>query len=371
VSDKIRIGVIGTSWWAEAMHLPSLASHPLATVAAITGRNGERAAALGQRFGVPAVFGDYRAMLAESRLDALVVVTPDDLHYEMTLAGLERGLHVLCEKPLGLDTRQAWEMLARAERAGVRHMVGFTWRGLPHYRHLRRLIDSGYLGRCYAAEFSYLTSGGARGSYSWRYDRRRSTGALGNYGAHMIDLAHWLVGDVSRVSAHLRAQVERPGAAGTLDLPANDTAMLALEFAGGAVGTIHVSEVAHVGERLHEQRIRLYGEHGTLEADLTLAGSDLRRGDVRVAAEIRAARRDSPRFEVLPLPADLLAGADAGDLFDPFRTQAVGDRLFIEAIAGERMPPPTFLEGLRVQSVMDAALESARGGRWAAVEKEV
>jgi predicted dehydrogenase len=366
MAGRVRVGVVGTSWWTEAMHLPSLSSHPMAELAAICGRDEGRAESLAASFAIPEVFGDYRAMLAQGRLDALVIATPDDLHYEMTMAGLGRGLHILCEKPLAHTLQQARAMAALAERAGVKHMVGFSWRGLPHYRYLRELVRGGYLGRCYAADFSYLTGGGARGGYSWRYDARRSSGALGNYGAHMIDMAQWLLGDIVRVGARLAVCVARPGLAGPS--AANDLAALAVDFAGGATGVIHVSEVAEVGERLHEQRIRLYGAAGTLESELTLAGSDLRRGEVRIKTELRGARAGERGFALLPVPAALYAGASPTALFEPFMRHSVGDRHFIDAILADRPPEPSFHDGAAVQAVIEAALRSQRRGGWVAVE---
>lgn len=361
---NVRIGVVGTSWWAQAMHLPSIASHPRARLAAICGRSAGRARELAAAYGIPAVYHDYRAMLDGGGLDAVVVVTPDDLHYEVTLAAIERGIHVLCEKPLALTAEQAAQMLARAEAAKVKHMVAFSWRGLPHYRYLRELVDSGFVGRTHAAQLSYLTGGGARTAYSWRYDQRRSNGALGNYGAHMIDLARWLLGDVVQVSAHLATRVVRPGLAGPLPDPANDQATLTLEFVGGAVGTIQASEVAQTGERFHEHQIRLYGDEGTLEADLSLAVSGDGRRQVCITTEIRGVRRGESRFRTLPLPADLLGGADPSALFDPFTKHPVGDRHFIDAILTDRSPMPSFCDGLHVQAVMDAAQAAHSGRRW-------
>jgi predicted dehydrogenase len=361
---RIRVGVIGTSWWTAAMHLPSLASHPRAEVVALAGRNRERAEALAATHGVARVFTDYRAMLDAAELDALVVVTPDDLHFEMTMAGLERGLHVLCEKPLALDGAQARAMARRAAAAGVTHMVGYSWRGAPHYRRLRALVEAGYVGRLSAAHFSYLTGGGAQPRYSWRYDARRSNGALGNYGSHLIDLAHWLAGDIVAVDARLVARTPRPFPDDRSAAPANDDATLTVEFAGGAIGVLHASEVVQTGERFHEQRIRLFGDEGTLEADLTLAGSDLARGHVVAATAIRGARRGEAGFQTLS------AGDEPTPLFAPFQTEAVADRLFIDAIVGGRPAAPDFHEGVKVQRVMDAAQAADRARRRVAVPRE-
>jgi predicted dehydrogenase len=247
-------------------------------------------------------------------------------------------------------------------------MAGFSWRGLPHYRYLRELIGAGYLGRPYAAHFAYLSGGGARAAYGWRYDRRRSNGALGNYGAHMIDLARWLLGEIVGVSARLGSYITRPGHNGAPAAPANDLATLTVEFAGGAQGTIHTSELVLTGERLHEQQVRLYGEQGTLEADLTLAGTDSGLRRVALAATIRGVRRGEARFQELPLPAALLGNTDPTLLLDPFVKQPVGDRLFLDAITQGRAVEPSFFDGAAVQTVMDAALASDRLGRRVALK---
>ena len=150
--EQVRVGVVGTSGWADLMHLPSLKSHPGATITAICGRNRDRAEEMAQKYAIPSVFTDYREMIDQADLHALVVSTPDDLHYPITMQALEAGLHVVCEKPLALDAGQAREMYEKAEAVGVKHMVLFTYRWLPHYQHLHSLIDGGYLGRgfqCY------------------------------------------------------------------------------------------------------------------------------------------------------------------------------------------------------------------------------
>src|SRR5262245_3793179 len=100
VTDTIRVGVVGTSWYADLMHLPNLASHPRAELSAICGRDRNRAQEMATKYAIPHVFTDYRDMIAQGGLQALVVAIPDDLHYLVTMDALDAGLHVLCEKPL-------------------------------------------------------------------------------------------------------------------------------------------------------------------------------------------------------------------------------------------------------------------------------
>lgn len=206
---------------------PHAQTHPGAALTAICGRNRDRAEAMAQKYAITQVFTDYRAMLEDGNLHALVVVTPDDLHYAITRQALAADLHVLCEKPLALTAGQARSMYEKAEAGGRKHMVLFTYRWLPHYR--------------------YVAGYGRAAQYRWRFDRQRSNGSLGDLGSHMIDLARWYVGDVAKVSGHLATFVERPGADGAALEPANDAALLAAEFANGAT------------ERSRSARSRMWG----------------------------------------------------------------------------------------------------------------
>ncbi|MCE7989546.1 MAG: gfo/Idh/MocA family oxidoreductase [Caldilinea sp. CFX5] len=137
MTEAIRIGVIGTSWWADLGHLPFLTSDDRAKVVAICGRHRERAQAMAAKYRIPQVFTDYHELIAKGDVQAVAILTPDDEHFAMTMAALDAGLHVLCEKPLARNAAHAKQMYERAEAQGVRHMTYFTWRWLPHYRYLR------------------------------------------------------------------------------------------------------------------------------------------------------------------------------------------------------------------------------------------
>ena len=358
MSDQVRVGVIGTSWFADLMHLPNLKSHPQAEIAAICGRKRERAQEMASKYEIPLVFTDYREMIDQGNLQAVVIVTPDDLHYPMTMDALDAGLHVLCEKPLALNAEQAKEMYEKAEAAGVVHATFFTYRWQPHYRYLKELVDGGYVGRCFHCHIRYLGGYARQGQYWWRFDRQRANGALGDLGSHMIDLARWCVGDVVRVSAHLGTFVERAGPEGPALDPANDAAMLLLEFENGAQGAIQLSAVAHAGDRGQEQYVILHGQSGTLEADYTLLDT-----------EIRGVRHGEKQFEALPIPDRLWGNVDRSGSFlsqfsGVFQGQPVGDRLFIDAILQDRPVTPSLYDGFKAQQVIDAAIESDRSGKW-------
>jgi predicted dehydrogenase len=343
------------------MHLPNLESHPQANVAAICGRNRDRAEEMALKYEIPLVFTDYRAMIEQGDLQAIVIATPDDLHYPMTMDALDAGLHVLCEKPLALHAAHAKEMVDKAAKTGVVHMTCFTYRWLPLYRYLKELLDEGYVGRCSHCHIRYLAGYGRQARHQWKWDRQRARGVLGDLGSHMIDLARWCIGDITRVSACLSTFVERPGPEGKALDPANDAAFLLLDFENGTQGMIQISAVAHVGDRQQEQHILLHGESGTLETGYSSVGT-----------AIRGSRQDEKQFETLAVPDRLWTGVDRtrsprDQLIELFRSQSVGSRLFVDAILLGQRVTPNFYDGFKAQQVIDAAIASHQRGRWVSV----
>ncbi len=245
-------------------------------------------------------------------------------------------------------------MYEKAEQAGVKHMVHFTWRWLPHYRYMKQLIDSGYIGRPFVAQFRYVGGYARDGAYGWRFDRGIGGGVLGDLGAHAIDFARYFVGDVKRVSAHLSIFVDR-----TIDRdhrPANDSAVLALEFVNGGHATVNASAVAHLAQRGQEQQIIIHGEGGTLEAEFNF--------DMASPLVLRGVRKDEMKFQPLAIPDEFWGGVDQSKPREIFLYQSIGDRLFIDSILEDRPIQPSFYDGLKAQEVIDAALLSHETGRW-------
>lgn len=362
MTDSIRIGVIGTSWWADLGHLPLLTTDERVTVAAICGRNQERVQAMATKYHIPHVFTDYRALLAEGGLDAVVILTPDDEHFAMTMAALDAGLHVLCEKPLARHAAQAKQLYDRAEAQGVRHMTYFTYRWLPHYRYLHDLLAQGAIGRIYQAHFSFMAGNARNPAYAWRFDPQRASGALGDYGAHMIDLARYLVGDIARVNARLATHAPRNGPDGRPRYGACDAATLLIDFLYGEQATIEVSAVARTHDPALEHVVVLHGEAGSLTADFGLFSA---------SPNVQLATGNSG-FQKLAIPDEYLLGLDPAQPVGPqmgtlFSQPAMGGRSFVDAIINGQNVAPSFYEGWQTQRVIDAAIASHEGGGWVAV----
>ncbi len=340
MSSKVKVGLVSTSWWADMFHLPTLKSHPQAELVSICGRNLERAQEMAEKYAVSRVFADYEEMISHSDLDAVVIASPDDQHFPMTMAALEAGLHVFCEKPLALNLDDAKKMRDKAKSTGLVNGVVFTNRWALKYRYLHDLVHQGYLGKMYHSEFHYQF-GYARGqNYLWRYDQDRANGVLGDLGVHMIDLALWMLGDIASVSANLAVCVERESTPN----PANDSAMCLVEYVDGSHGLIRTSAVNHQGNGI---TIKLYGENGTLE----------------VADEILGAQKDEEPLQKIDIPEHYFEGIDSEERDQVFLRQSAGPRAFIDAILSGHPMEPDFTDGYKAQQVVQAALDSHRTGR--------
>jgi predicted dehydrogenase len=366
MSNKVRVGLVGIRNWAIDVHLHQLLSHPGARVVAICGRDLKQAEQVAAQHGIPRAFGDYHAMIDQGGLDAVVISTPDDTHYPITLAALEKGLHVVCEKPLAMSAAQAREMRDRAVAAGVVHMPFFTFRWIPAFQRMKRLVAEGYIGRVLSCEFHFLEGIGQPDHYAWRFDPRHSQGVLADRGSHMIDLARWLVGDISRVHAHLVTFQTYPGPDGKPMDPVGDDAWVMLEFAGGASGVVHTSWVTYQAERNIEQRVTLYGDQGMLEVDNPIAFP------ASPGTTLRGARYGEQPVKDLPVSDDPKREAEyhQGMLayaFDAFAREPVGDRLFIDRILAGQPVSPDFTDGLKAQEVIEAAFKSQQDGGWVEV----
>jgi len=355
----VRVGILGSSWWSDSMYLPALAHHSQGRVVAIAGRDAD---ALAQRWATPHAFTRYEELLDSGGVDAVIVATRNDLHHPLTLAALDRGLHVLCEKPLGLDYAQAAEMAARATAVSAICMTPFTYRYMPVNRYVKRLIDEGFLGRLFHINLRYFTGFGQAGGYNWRFDEAVSgSGALGDIASHFLYLAWWFFGDITAVSAELGRLVERAplDPSGRPYPRADDNAMILLQFENGAQGMLHASTVA--GEatpfgQIHE--FDLHGDRGTLHARVDWASEQ----------RLYGARAGDSALHALPLPDDIWNGARHDTVHntyrDVFRTQETMARQWVTAIARGETLRPDFADGAYIQRVMDAVKLSHATRQW-------
>jgi len=351
--EQVRIGIIGTSGWSDMYFLPILSGYEKADLAAICGRNQGRTGEMAAKYGISQTYRDYRHMIEDAKLDALVVATPDDLHFEMVMAALDAGLHVICEKSLANNADHACQMFEKAQASGLKHMVNYTWRWVPQIQYIKHLLDKRYLGRVFQAHFRFAFGWRNQQEYHWEHDADRSNGVLGSLGSHMIDMARWLIGDVANVSASLMSQVARDGLGDCPLTPASDSAFLLLEFKSGAQGVIQNSYVTHMADESGIS-VSLYGENGTLRTNYFLSKLD---------CLLLGAHRDEDVLHPLDIPPAFTDGYKEGELLAHFMTNSIGPRLFIDSIIDNEAVAPNFYDGYLNQLVIDAALESQSSGR--------
>lgn len=356
--ERVRIGLIGTSGWPSMFFMPILAGYERASLSAICGRDRTRAGEVAVKYGSPHVYTDYRQMINHAPLDAVVVASPDDLHYDMVMCALDRGLHVLCEKPMASNAGQAREMLEKAEQCGVKHMINFTWRWLPQVQYLKHLIHEGRLGRPYQATFRFAFSPLHSPGYDYRVDADRSNGALSTLGSHMIDMARFLLGDIAQVSASLTTQVRREGLNGRPLNPANDSSFVLVEFESGAHGVIHNSMVTHLAND-SGITFEVFFEKGTACMDYFISTLDY---------SLRVAWREEDAFHRLEIPPEFMGGYVNGDMLAAFYVDSIGPRRFVDSILDGSPVEMNFRDGYVCQRVIDAALESHRERRSVALD---
>ncbi|HYP47867.1 MAG TPA: Gfo/Idh/MocA family oxidoreductase [Thermoleophilaceae bacterium] len=200
----------------------------------IAGRNEEAVAEAARRYGFAEHVSNWRELIADDRVQLFDNSGPNNLHAEPTIAAAEVGKHVICEKPLGRDAAESYETWQRVQAAGVKHMCAFNYRFVPAVRLAREMIESGALGEIQHFRGSYLQEWGAIDDELWRFDKEQAgSGALGDLGAHVIDLARYLVGEITEVSA--MTATFQPGR------EVDDAVESAVAFEHGAVGTIEAS----------------------------------------------------------------------------------------------------------------------------------
>nr|WP_190136937.1 Gfo/Idh/MocA family oxidoreductase [Streptomyces longispororuber] len=404
------MGAAHSQGWRTVGHVFDLPEDP--RLAAVCGRDGAAVRADAERLGWAAAETDWRALVARDDVGLVDICTPGDSHAEIAIAALEAGKHVLCEKPLANTVEEAEAMAAAAERARARGqvaMVGFNYRRVPALALARRLVAEGRLGALRHARFTYLqdwlVDPGAPLTWRLRKDRAGS-GALGDLGAHIVDLAQYLTGEaVAGVSALTETFVrERPlaggwgagapgglGAAGGAGAGAggagagaggagagaggggagtgtssgsrtrgavgqvtvDDAAVFTARFPSGALATFEATRFA--AGRKNALRLELNGSDGSLAFDLERL-NELSFHDHTAPAASAGFRRilvtepDHPYVDAWWPPGHGLGYEHS------FVHQA---RDLLHAVATGTTPEPSFADGLAVQRVLAAVEESA------------
>ncbi|MBI1278773.1 MAG: gfo/Idh/MocA family oxidoreductase [Anaerolineaceae bacterium] len=279
-APTLGIGMLGYAFMGKAhtnafKKLPYMMYPPVAIpkLVAICGRNQEATAAAAQRYGYEGYYTDWREMLKNPDIQVFDNGGPNDAHAEPTIAAAQAGKHVFCEKPLARTAEEAKHMLDEVEKTGVKHMVAFNYRFVPAIVQAKKLIESGALGRIFHFRAVYLQEWIIDPNFPmiWRLDKDQAgSGALGDLGAHIIDLARFLVGEPKSVMGMARTFVpERPlgDGSGKMGKVTVDDAFVSLfEFENGALGTLEASRFAQ--GRKNFNSLEINGENGSITFNL-------------------------------------------------------------------------------------------------------
>src|SRR5688572_13001885 len=347
----LRCGVIGTGHFADVCHIPELHAHPHAEVVAIAGGR-PRAQALAKKYGIADVHDDYRELCARDDIDAVTIVTRTVDHRSQALAAFDRGKHVFCEKPLGLDLQQAREMTRAAHASGRLHHVGFVFRYNLGVRELRRRVVNGDIGPPFLLRVQYDNWDGL--TRDWRagwVDQRALAGAgvLFHLGTHLFDLAAHVLGPIESAIGftHLVPRT-RPDAAGTAVMVETEDLFAAwLRLANGAYGQIFGSRTTP--SFTQNGHLEVVGPRGALKAALSRGAWDY----------LKRSCPDAPEWVDVPLPIE---AADK-------KPHSLGFMMhsFVDAClrgASDADVDGTFDAGLAAQHAMAALIDSETQRRW-------
>jgi predicted dehydrogenase len=280
-APEVGVGMLGYAFMGKAhtnayKKIPYMMYPPPAIprLVAICGRNEEAVAEAARRYDYDSYCTDWHKIMENDRVQLFDNGGPNNAHLEPCVAAAEAGKHILCEKPLARTAEEAKTMLDAVEKAGVKHMTAFNYRFVPAIRQIKELVDGGALGTIYHWRAVYLQEW-VMPHYDipriWRLDKSvAGSGAIGDLGAHIIDLAHFLIGDLKTLSANTKTFIKErpltddPGTMGKVDV---DDAFVAIaEFENGALGTFECTRFG-LGRRNYNC-IEINGEKASVRFNL-------------------------------------------------------------------------------------------------------
>ena len=334
----------------------------------ICGRTPSAVRAAAREYGWDEAATDWQEVVARKDIDIVDVSTPGDSHMEIAIAAARAGKAVFCEKPLANTVRDAERMLAAVEKAGVVHMICHNYRRAPAVMLAKQLIAEGQLGEIRHYRGTYLQDWITDPNFPlvWRLDKKKAgSGALGDIAAHSIDLARFLVGEISEVAADLATFVkmrplpDNPKKRGRVTV--DDASVSLVRFANGAIGTIEATRMAP--GRKNYNRFEINGSRGSLAFDLERMNelelyleADQQR--VRGFRRILVTESTHPYVKAWWPPGHIIG-------YEHTFTHTVYDLL--EAMARDRVPQPNFADGVRNQRVLGAIEKAAATRRWISV----
>lgn len=351
--NPIRVAVIGTGFGSD-VHIPALAHVDHTELVAVCSRRQERASAVAARWDIPTASTDWRDVINDPGVDAVIIATPPYMHHQMVITAIEAGKHVLCEKPLARNLAETRDMAKLAHSANVVAMVNHQYRYLPIRMRVKELIDEGYIGDPHALSMIVFNSAladpeGRR--FGWLMESEKAGGMLRASGSHYIDTLRWWLGDIDAVAGATSTMVKRrrlPDSTSTASVDADDNFAFLLRFANGALGSVHFSSTAPTDAG---ESVTISGSEGMLivEGDSELFGARKRDLSLR---ELAIPDRLMPK---LPEFSNFLTRPTIMLIRDWVKAIRDGDNATFS---------PSFADGAKVQEIIDGVSRSGNQGRW-------
>ncbi|KUO93492.1 MAG: hypothetical protein AT713_05015 [Caldivirga sp. JCHS_4] len=371
----VGVGLIGHGFMGRAhslawRNITLFTDSPLTPVLkAVAGRSEDALRGFAARFGFERYYTDYKLMIKDSGIDIIDNVTPNYMHAEPTIEAMEAGKHVIVEKPMAMNSREAYEMVKVAERTGVINMVAHNYRFVPAIVLARQLIGSGSLGRIYHFRALYLQQSLANpeAPMTWRLRREYAGyGTIADLGSHVIDLARYLIGEVVSVNGTLytfnRFRVNQAtGVREEVNVDEGFTAIL--RFENGAFGLIEASKLAtgHYNSLI----IEVNGSEGSIRFDLErineLEVHLAKDGELSGFRRILVTQRTHPYLRFWWPPGHVLGWEHTftHEVYHFLTRLAEGKDVAPEAA--------NFRDGLRVMRIIEAIAESSERGTWVSI----
>ncbi len=383
MAEPISVGLIGYKFMGKAHSNAYLTVNrffdctrpPL--MRAVCGRDEQAVAEFARRWGWEGHEASWEELVRRSDIDLVDIGTPGYLHAPMAIAAAENGKHVFCEKPLANNLADCRQMLAAVRKAGVDHMVNFNYRRCPAVGLMKRMIEQGEIGDVRHVRCVYLQDWLVDPAFPMNWRLRKETagsGSLGDLGAHSVDLARYLVGEITQVVGQQTTFIkERPAEGtssgisatageGTEEVTVDDATMFLAKFADGALGSFEATRFAP--GRKNYNRIEINGSRGSLvwcfeEMNTLEYYSTADISHSRGFRRIMATEGEHPYAGNWWPPGHILG-------YEHAFVHAVYDLL--EDIAAARPSAPSFLDGARCVAVLEAVERSIVEGKWAEVE---
>lgn len=348
MSNKLKVGVVGAGGIFQYVHADSLQRHPEVELVAICDIDGDKAQAVAKKYGISTIFTDYRELLANGGIDAIDICTPNLYHSEISVAALNAGIHVFCEKPDAINVQEALKMEEAAAKSGKVLMVMRNNRFRASSQFIKTFSDAGHMGEIYAGRCGWIRRRGIPGKGGWFTTKELSGGGpLIDLGVHFIDLALWFMGNPkpvavvgstytkfadTSISDSEHSKFGQRSDSGVFDV--EDLAMGFIRFDNGASLQIEFSWASNIEEDLNFVELRG-----------TKAGVSFRNGDVTVYSEIEGTQTDTrPRVN-----------HDTGG-----HTENINH--FIDVVQGRKEPIFRIDQGVHLMKILSAIYESARTG---------